>query len=229
MSRTNFDRNLQGLSDRLLTLGRGVESNIVAAVKALTRQDAIAAEQIIVGDLEVNQERIDIMTDALTLIATQQPMAGDLRLIASIIEIAGELERINDYAKGIAKNSLLIGAVPIPIPLDELTLMANGTAKMLHQALEAAGRGDVEAARLIPDADDEIDDLFNKKYREVMAYVAIDPGSFGLLNFVAWALHNLERAADRVTNICEWVVYTATGEYIEMDSELEAPPPPAQV
>ena len=225
MLRTNFDRELQELNDRLLALGSEVEGNIVAAVKALTDRNHTIAGQIIVGDLEVNQKRIDIMTDALSLIATQQPMAGDLRLIASIIEIAGELERINDYAKGIAKNSLIIGEEPIPIPLDELTLMAGKTAAMLHQALEATSQGDLEAARLVPAADDEIDDLFNKIFREIIAYVADDPGSFGLLNNVEWALHNLERAADRVTNICEWVVYTVTGEYIEMDSEFEAPPP----
>jgi phosphate transport system protein len=225
MLRKNFDRELQGLNDRLLVLGSEVESNIVAAVKALTDRNHTSARQIIVGDLEVNQKRIDIMTDALSLIATQQPMAGDLRLIASIIEMAGELERINDYSKGIAKNSLLIGEEPIPVPLDGLTLMARKTAVMLHQSLEAASQGDLEAARLVPEADDEIDDLFNKIYREIMAYIVDDPESFGLLNNVEWALHNLERAADRVTNICEWVVYTVTGEYIEMDSELEAPPP----
>jgi phosphate transport system protein len=225
MLRKNFDRELQGLNDRLLALGSEVESNIVAAVKALTDRNHTCARQIIVGDLEVNQKRIDIMTDALSLIATQQPMAGDLRLIASIIEMAGELERINDYSKGIAKNSLLIGEEPIPVPLDGLTLMAGKTAVMLHQALEAASQGNLEAARLVPGADDEIDDLFNKIYREIMAYIVDDPESFGLLNNVEWALHNLERAADRVTNICEWVVYTVTGEYIEMDSELEAPPP----
>jgi phosphate transport system protein len=225
MLRKSFDRELQGLNDRLLALGSEVESNIIAAVKALTDRNHTTAGEIIVGDLEVNQKRIDIMTDALSLIATQQPMAGDLRLIASIIEMAGELERINDYSKGIAKNSLLIGEEHIPVPLDGLTLMAGKTAAMLHEALEAASHGDLEAARLVPAADDEIDDLFNKIYREIMDYIVDDPGSFGLLNNVEWALHNLERAADRVTNICEWVVYTVTGEYIEMDSELEAPPP----
>ena len=224
MLRTNFDRELLILNDRLLALGSEVEINIVAAVAALTGRDHTIARQMIVGDLEVNQNRIDIMTDALSLIATQQPMAGDLRLIASIIEIAGELERINDYSKGIAKNSLMIGEEPIPIPLEGLTRMAQKTAAMLHEALDAARNSDVEAARLIPAADDAIDDLFNQIYRTLVAYIAENPGSFGLLNNVEWALHNLERAADRVTNICEWVVYTATGEYIEMDSELEAPP-----
>lgn len=225
MVRTNFAAELKGLNDRLLALGGQVESNIVAAVQALTGRDLVMAGKIIAGDQQVNQERIEIMTAALSMIATQQPMAGDLRLIASIIEIAGELERINDYAKGIARNSLIIGEQTIPISLDEMILMAGKTATMLSRALDAARRADLSAARLVPTADDEIDDLFNKIYREIVAWIAQDPGSFGLLNNVEWALHNLERAADRVTNICEWVVYTVTGEYIEMDSELEAPPP----
>jgi phosphate transport system protein len=223
--RTNFAAELKGLNDRLLALGGQVESNIVAAVQALTGRDLVMAGKIIAGDQQVNQERIEIMTAALSMIATQQPMAGDLRLIASIIEIAGELERINDYAKGIARNSLIIGEQTIPISLDEMILMAGKTATMLSRALDAARRADLSAARLVPTADDEIDDLFNKIYREIVACIAQDPGTFSLLNNVEWALHNLERAADRVTNICEWVVYTVTGEYIEMDSELEAPPP----
>lgn len=225
MIRANFEKEMQGLNDRMLALGNEVKNNIVTAVEALVARDQQTAEQIIVGDLEINRKRIDIMTDALTLIATQQPMAGDLRLIASIIEIAGELERINDYSKGIAKNSLIIGNQPIVIDLKDLSLMANRAAEMLHLALGAASRNDVDAARSIPDIDDEIDDLFNKIYRDILFFVADDPDSFGSLNSVEWALHNLERAADRVTNICEWVVYTTTGEYIEMDSELEAPPP----
>ncbi len=225
MVRTNFDTELKELHDRLLALGSDVESNIVAAAQALTGRDLVMAGRIIVGDQQVNEERIEIMTAALSLIATQQPMAGDLRLIASIIEIAGELERINDYAKGIARNSLLIGEQTIPIPLNDMMLMAVKTATMLSRALDAVRQADLSAAHLVPTADDEIDNLFNKIYREIVAWIAQDPGSFGLLNNVEWALHNLERAADRVTNICEWVVYTVTGEYIEMDSELEAPPP----
>jgi phosphate transport system protein len=164
------------------------------------------------------------MNDALTLIATQQPVAGDMRLIASIIEITGELERINDYAKGIAKNSLMIGSESIPDIVAELPMMAEKTREMLHQALSAVSGRDATMAQSIPAADDEVDALFNQIYGQVMAYAAEKPAAFELVNYLQWALHNLERAADRVTNICEWVVYSATGHYVEMDSEFETPP-----
>jgi phosphate transport system protein len=153
-------------------------------------------------------------------------MAGDMRLIASILEITGELERINDYAKGIAKNSLLIGSIRLPEVIGHMPEMASKTQAMLRSALDASSRRDADLAREIPKADDEIDALFNENYRDLLAYAADNPGSYELINYLEWALHNLERAADRVTNICEWVVYNVTGEYVEMDSEFEAPPAP---
>ena len=219
MIRGSFERELQDLQNRVLALGSEVGENIVEAVKALQQRDSASARQLIAGDEEVNRKRIGIMTDALTLIATQQPMAGDMRLIASIIEITGELERINDYSKGIAKNSLLIGSVSIPDVIGHMPEMARKTQEMLRRALEAASRRDAEAARTIPDADDEIDALFNSTYRGLLTYVADNPGSYELINYLEWALHNLERAADRVTNICEWVTFCVTGKMNGLESE----------
>ena len=224
MIRGTFERELQDLQDRLLALGSDVGENIVAAVGVLVERDADGAQRLIDDDRVVNRKRIEIMSDALTVIATQQPMAGDLRLIAGIIAISGELERINDYAKGIAKNSLMIGAAPLPAAVDDMAEMALKTREVLRRALEAFRQRDADAARAIPEADDEIDALFIAIYRRLADGVAESPSSYELINHLEWALHNLERAADRVTNICEWVVYNATGEYAEMDSEFEAPP-----
>jgi phosphate transport system protein len=226
MIRGTFERELQELQDRLLALGSEVGENIVKAVAVLRERDQAGARRLIAGDEDVNRKRIGIMNDALILIATQQPMAGDMRLIASILEITGELERINDYAKGIAKNSLLIGSISLPQVIGHMPEMASKTQEMLRSALEAASRRDANLAREIPKADDEIDDLFNLTYRDLLTYAADNPGSYELINHLEWALHNLERAADRVTNICEWVVYNVTGQYVEMDSEFEAPPAP---
>ena len=225
MLRSNFERGLQQLRDQILSLGSQVGENIVNVVEVLFARDLIGAQRQIDGDKEVNRRRIKIMNDALTLIATQQPMAGDMRLIASSIEISGELERINDYVKGIARISLMIGPEPIPDVLDGLPQMADKTRDMLHRALDAASKGDADLARTIPAEDDEVDTLFNEIYRNLVTYVTENPSKIVMSNHLEWAAHNLERAADRVTNICEWVVYMNTGEYVEMDSELEAPPP----
>ena len=225
MLRTNFERGLQQLRDQILSLGSQVGDNIVTSIEVLFARDVNGAQHLIAGDIDVNQRRIKIMNDALTLIATQQPMAGDMRLIASSIEISGELERINDYVKGIARISLMIGTEPIPDVLDGLSQMAEKTKDMLRRALDAASRGDADLARAIPAEDDEVDALFNEIYRNLVAFVTENPSKIEMSNHLEWAVHNLERAADRVTNICEWVVYMNTGEYIEMDSELEAPPP----
>lgn len=225
MLRTNFERGLQQLRDQILSLGSQVGDNLVAVVDILFARDFIGAQRQIAGDKEVNRKRIKIMNDALTLIATQQPMAGDMRLIASSIEISGELERINDYVKGIARISLMIGPEPIPDALNGLPQMAEKTRDMLQRALDAASQGDADLARAIPADDDEIDVLFYEVYRNLVAYVSENPDKIEMSNRLEWTAHNLERAADRVTNICEWVVYMNTGEYVEMDSELESPPP----
>jgi phosphate transport system protein len=225
MVRSNFERELQKLRDQILTLGSQVGENIVLSVDVLQDRNIIAAQRLINGDKEVNQKRIKIMNEALTLIATQQPMAGDMRLTAAAIEISGELERINDYVKGIARITLMIGPEPLPDAMDGLSVMAQKTRDMLQKALDAADRRDADLARAIPAEDDEVDELFNETYRRLVTFVGENPDKIELANHLEWAAHNLERAADRVTNICEWVVYITTGEYIEMDSELEAPPP----
>jgi phosphate transport system protein len=223
MLRGNFERDLQRLQDRLLALGSRVEENIVESVALLLKRDMIGSQRLIKGDAEINQERIAIVNDALLLIATQQPMARDMRMIASIIEIAGELERINDYSKGIARVGLTLGPTPIPNILSDLPVMAEKARFMLHRAMEAASRRDAELARIIPAADDEIDALFNQIYRSLILYAAEDPSVIERSNQLEWVAHNLERAADRVINICEWIVYNVTGVYSEMDSEIEAP------
>ena len=151
-------------------------------------------------------------------------MAGDMRLIASIIEIAGELERINDYSKGIAKVGLTLGPASIPNILSELPIMAEKTRFMLHRSLDAASRRDAKLAYQIPPMDNEIDALFIKVYRSLILYAVNEPEMIERINQLEWVAHNLERAADRVTNICEWTVYNVTGVYQELDSEIETLP-----
>jgi len=176
------------------------------------------SRQLIADDRLINEKRFAIEADTLTLIATQQPIAGDLRVLASVLEIAAELERMGDYAKGIANINLMIGEEPLLKPLVDIPRMAEKARDMLHRALEAFIQRDVELAQAIPAEDDEVDALYNQVYRELASYILSNPRNIEQANYLLWAAHNLERTADRVTNICERVVFTVTGQMAEISS-----------
>ena len=218
MTRETFDRELQRLQDEVLVLGGLVEKAIIQSVEVLKRRDLEGARRLIAQDRRViNEKRFAIESEALTLIATQQPMAGDLRVIAAVLEIAHELERMGDYAKGIAKINLMMGDEPLLKPLVDIPLMAEKARSMLHQALEAFVRRDVELARAIPKQDDEVDALYNQVYRDLLALMMQNPSDIDRATYLLWVAHNLERTADRVANICERVIFMVTGEMVEMD------------
>jgi phosphate transport system protein len=218
MLRQTFERDLRRLQDEVLALGSMVASAVAESVDALKRRDLVTAQRIIADDRKINAKRFAIEGEVLALIATQQPMASDLRVLAAVLETATELERIGDYAKGISRISEMIGDTPLLKPLVDIPRMSDKALDMLHRALEAFVQQDVQAARAIPKEDDEVDALYNQVYRELLTYIIADPSSMEQANQLLWAAHNLERAADRVTNICERVVFTVTGEMTEMDS-----------
>lgn len=214
MLRETYIKELRHLQDEILRMGSEAEENLLKVVEALTKRDLTQSEKMVQADKWFNQRRIDIGHEAFGIIATQQPIAGDLRLIAATLEIAGELERIHDYVKGIGNISLMIGAVEVPAELVvHMPIMAEKARFMLHRALDAFMERNAQLAYETIKSDDEVDKLYNKTYRSVMSYMAVNAESFELAQRLEWAAHNLERAADRVTNICEWVVYLATGEY----------------
>ncbi|HHX42471.1 MAG TPA: phosphate signaling complex protein PhoU [Chloroflexi bacterium] len=218
MLRQTFERDLRRLQDEVLALGNMVERALAESVEALKRRDLVAARRIIADDSKINAKRFTIEGEVLVLIATQQPMASDLRVLAAILETVTELERIGDYAKGISRISEMIGDAPLLKPLVDVPRMSAKALDMLHRALDAFVRQDVEAARAIPKEDDEVDALYNQVYRELLTYIIEDPSRMEQANQLLWVAHNLERAADRVTNICERVVFTVTGEMTEMDT-----------
>jgi len=222
MPRETFERELHGLEDDVLVLGSMVEKAVLSSVDVLKRQDLASAKALIAADRVINEKRFAIESDSLALIATQQPLAGDLRSLAAILEIATELERIGDYGKGIARITLMIGEQPLIKPLVDIPRMAEKGQDMLHRALDAFVRRDVALARAIPKEDAEVDALYNQVYRELLTYILQDPRTIDQATHLLWVAHNLERAADRVSNICERVVFTATGEMSEMDSDGEA-------
>jgi phosphate transport system protein len=215
--RESFDRYQKELLDNVLVLGSMVEQSIQQSLEALKTRDIEASRQIYQNDLYINQRRYRIEGEALTLIATQQPMARDLRFLAAILEVITELERIGDYAKGISRINILLGEEPIDAPFHDFELMAHRSISMLHRALSAFINKDPEAASRIPPEDDEIDALYNHIYHELIERMIQDPTFIDRANHLVWVAHNLERMADRVTNICERIIFVATGEIRELD------------
>jgi phosphate transport system protein len=218
MVRKTFEIEIQQVKDDVLVLGSMVEQAILGSVEALKKRDIKASEKIFAQDREINAKRFEIESKLMILIATQQPMARDLRILASTLEIISELERMGDYAKGIANINIRMGDAPLIKPLIDVPRMANKGVDMLHRALTAFINEDVETAKSIPVEDDEVDALYNQVYRELMTFVIADPKMIERANWLLWVAHNLERFADRVTNICERTVFIVTGEMKEIKS-----------
>ena len=219
MARLTLDRELRLVQDEILILGSLVEQAILNAVDALRRRDIAAAMEVQHNDRRINNKRFAIENRILILLATQSPMAHDLRLLAGMLEVITELERIGDYAKGIAKVCVRLAEEDTLIPIREITTMADKAISMLHRALDAFIAEDEAAARQIPLEDDEVDELYNLVYHKLIQTMINDPQAIDHANQILWVIHNLERTADRVTNICERIVFIHTGELMEMDSK----------
>ena len=215
--RETLDRQISQLFDDVLFMGSMVEAAVNDSVEALKKRDIEAARRIYVGDQLINEKRYEIETQCLTTIATQQPMATDIRIMAAIMEIITELERIGDYAKGISRINMLMSDEPLVKPLIDIPRMAELGLDMLNRALEAFVNQDAEAARKIPNEDDVVDALYNQVYLELLTHMIADPGTIDRSNYLIWVAHNLERMSDRVTNICERIVFVVTGDILELD------------
>ena len=218
MLRKTFESEIQQVKDDVLVLGSMVEKALIDSVEALKKRDIKASEKIFAEDQEINKKRFEIESKLMVLIATQQPMAHDLRLLASCMEIISELERMGDYAKGIANINIRMGDAPLLKPLIDVPRMAQKGADMLHRSLTAFVNEDVETAKTLPVEDDEVDALYNQVYRELMTFVIQDPTTIERANWLLWVAHNLERFADRVTNICERTIFISTGVMEEIKS-----------
>ena len=218
MLRKTFENDIQQLKDELLLMGSMVEQQTLDAAEALKKRDLEAARRIYAADAKINEKRFAIENQVMILIATQQPMAHDLRLLASILEVSAELERMGDYAKGMATINVRMGDESLLKPLIDMPRLAQIASSMLHRALTAFVNEDAETAKAIPEEDDEVDALYDQVYRELMTFVMKDPKTIDRANYLLWAAHNLERMADRVTNICERTIFIVTGEIKEIDS-----------
>ena len=215
--RETLDRAINELLSQLVDQSAMVEKAITEAVQALNEQNIEHAKLIYVADRQINKKHFEIEENVITLIATQQPMARDLRLLAAILEVTTELERMGDYGKGIARIVVRIGSEDLLPPIRHIQPMAQVCVDLLHRAIQAFVERDAETARLLPGEDDQVDAYFNTVYRELMDQMISNPGSVDQANHLLWVAHNLERVADRVTNVCERIVFVVTGEMLEMD------------
>jgi phosphate transport system protein len=216
MPRESFNRHLRELQDDVLVLGSMVGKAIERSTDALKKRDLELARQVIADDGRINSKRFEIEEKCIELIVTQQPMASDLRIIVAVLNIIVDLERIGDHAEGNAKIAIAIGDEPPLKPLIDLPRMAQKTVEMLHRSLDAFIEHDAEAARKVSDEDDEVDHLYDQVFRELLTFMAEDTRTITRATRLIWVAHNLERSADRVTNICERVVYVVTGKMEEM-------------
>jgi phosphate transport system protein len=221
MAREVLDKGLTDIKNDVLALANLVVTAVNKSVKALMARDFQASKIIISEDQLINKKRYDIEQHCLTLIATQQPLAGDLRVLASVLEIITELERMGDYAKGIGKINVLLGNEPLLPAAQLLPEMANKSLKMLTQSLDAFVTVDVALAYKITSDDDAIDELYNQIYRDLINEIIKNPSAYDRVNYTLWAAHDLERLADRVMNICERTIFIHTGEVHEFESEMD--------
>lgn len=217
MAREIFSQKIQQIKDEILLLGSMVEQATLDAVKAFKHRDLEAARNIMEEDQTINDKRFAIENAIMILFATQQPLAHDLRLLSAMLLISNELERMGDYAKGIAHNVLRLGISDIPIPIRDIEKMAELGVSMLHRSLSAFVNENSELAAQIPNEDDQVDDLFNKSYRSIVNVMVSNPSMIDDASFLLWVVHNLERFADRTVNICERTLFIVSGEMMEMD------------
>lgn len=215
-NRVVYTQQIQELRDAVVAMSSMVDKAIVRSTDALRTQDVQLAREVITSDKAINQLRWQTEERSLLVIATQAPMAGDLRTIAAVIQIVNELERMGDHAAGNARIVVQTASEPLLKPLVDLPRMCELARAMLADSITAFIQSDAERAREIVARDDAVDDLYNQIYRELLTYMMADPTTINRATHLLWAAHNVERIADRVTNICERVIFAVTGTLEEI-------------
>jgi phosphate transport system protein len=215
-TRAVFQQHLREIENDVRTMGNMVVKAIDRAIEALKKRDLTLARQIVADDAEINKQRFSIEDKCVELISTQQPVASDLRLVVAALSIIIELERIGDYAEGIAKIVIMIGDEPPLKPLIDIPLMGEITVEMINKSLQSFLTRDPEMAMQVVSLDDTVDGLNDQIFRELLTFMMVNPKTINSATRLIWVAHNLERAADRATNICERVVFTVTGKMEEI-------------
>ena len=221
MLRIDLDRQLGQLQQEVISLAEIVDKATMRSVEALKQRDLTESQQLVQEDDYIDQKRYEIEDRCVDLIATQQPIAGDLRAIIALLHITVELERIGDYAEGIAKISLLMGDEPTLKPLIDIPRMAEKATTMLRNSMDSlVSRDTIKANQVLKD-DDEVDLLYDQVYRELLVFMLQNPQTIQRATYLLWAAHDLERIADRATNIAERVIFLVTGKMVESNKSNE--------
>ena len=223
MERHHFEEELQALKNRLLTMGAVVEERVHQAVRSLIDRRQEEAEQVIASDKEVNDLQIEIDDRCLKLLATQTPLAGDLRLITAAMKINADLERIGDQAVNVAENVIKLLPQPPLKPLIDIPRMAEIAQQMTRDALDSFVKKDPAMARDVLRRDDEVDSLKDQVFRELLTYMMADPGTIQRALALILISRNIERIADHATNIAEDVIFLVEAKDVRHhNQEVEA-------
>ena len=217
MPREDFTQQLSLLQQEVEDLAAFVEKSISRSVEALKQRDLEDSRQVVQDDDYIDQKRFEIEERCIDLIATQQPVARDLRAIITLLHVVVELERMGDYAEGIARISLMMGDEPTLKPLIDIPRMAEKAKEMLRDSIDALLNRDTLKANQVCQADDEVDDLYDQVYRELLLFMIQDPKTIKRATHLLWVAHDLERIADRATNIAERVIFLVTGKMVEIN------------
>ncbi len=212
-----FRKGFQEIQENILTMGGTVTEAINRSIEALKNRDLKLAHKIIADDAKINGQRFAIEDRCIELMATKKPTTSDLHVIVAVLSIITELERIGDYAEGIAKIVVMIGDEPPLKPLIDIPRMAELATEMIDKSLQSFVARDVELAKHVVTMDNIVDGLYDQVFRELLTFMMVDPKTINRATRLIWVAHNLERAADRVTNICERVVFTVTGKMGELE------------
>lgn len=212
----DFRRGLEEIQGDLLTMGNMAEKAVARAVEALKKRDLTLAHQVVADDAKINRQRFSIEDKCMRLIAEHRAQVDDLRPVVAILNMISDLERVGDYAEGIAKIAITIGDEPPLKPLIDIPRMAELAIEMINGGLRAFVTRDVQLAKRVVTSDNVVDGLYDQVFRELITFMMVDPRTIDRATRLIWAAHNLERVADRATNICERAVFTVTGKMEEM-------------
>ena len=221
MEKATFQKRLQEIQNDMLAMGSLVDKAINRAIEALKKRDLNLAHQIIAEDAKINQQRFSIENKCIALVSAELLPPDDLRIVISILNIITELERIGDYATGIGKIAIMIGDEPPLKPLIDIPRMGEITVEMIDKSLQSFLNRDVELAKQVISLDSVVDSLYDQVFRELLTFMMVDPKTINRATRLIWVAHNLERAADRATNICERVIFTVTGKMEEIGASKD--------